>query len=63
MLTEVMKANGFDDKIAARFNPTPPQAIADIVYWLASDEAALEQHHRAVIFAPQLHKKLFGEAK
>ena len=63
VLTEVMKANGFDDKIAARFNPTPPQAIADIVYWLASDEAALEQHHRAVIFAPQLHKKLFGEAK
>jgi NAD(P)-dependent dehydrogenase (short-subunit alcohol dehydrogenase family) len=63
VLTEVMKANGFDDKIAARFNPTPPQAIADIVYWLASDEAALEHHHRAVIFAPQLHKKLFGEAK
>ncbi|MFT5032350.1 MAG: NAD(P)-dependent dehydrogenase (short-subunit alcohol dehydrogenase family) [Bermanella sp.] len=61
VLTEVMKANGFDDKIAARFNPTPPEAIADIVYWLASSEAALEQHHRAVIFAPQLHKKLFAE--
>ncbi len=62
VLTEVMKANGFDDKIAARFNPTPPQAIADIVFWLASSEAALEHHHRAVIFAPQLHKKLFAEA-
>ncbi|MBB3047859.1 NAD(P)-dependent dehydrogenase (short-subunit alcohol dehydrogenase family) [Litorivivens lipolytica] len=63
VLTEVMKANGFDDKIAARFNPTPPESIADIVYWLASSEAALEHHHRAVIFAPQLHKKLFGEDK
>ncbi len=62
VLTEVMKANGFDDKIAARFNPTPPQAIADIVYWLVSAEEAMEHHHRAVIFAPQLHKKLFAEA-
>lgn len=62
VLTEVMKANGFDDKIAARFNPTPPQAIADIVYWLASAEEAMDHHHRAVIFAPQLHKKLFAEA-
>jgi NAD(P)-dependent dehydrogenase (short-subunit alcohol dehydrogenase family) len=61
VLTEVMKANGFDDKIAARFNPTPPEAIADIVHWLASSDAALEHHHRAVIFAPQLHKKLFAE--
>ncbi|HCS27166.1 MAG TPA: short-chain dehydrogenase [Spongiibacteraceae bacterium] len=61
VLTEVMKANGFDDKIAARFNPTPPQAIADIIYWLASSDEAMEQHHRAVIFAPQLHKKLFAE--
>lgn len=60
VLTEVMKANGFDDKIAARFNPTPPEAIADIIHWLVSSDAALEQHHRAVIFAPQLHKKLFA---
>lgn len=63
VLTEVMKANGFDDKIAARFNPTSPEAIADIIHWLASSEAALEQHHRAVIFAPQLHKKLFAGDK
>jgi NAD(P)-dependent dehydrogenase (short-subunit alcohol dehydrogenase family) len=61
VLTEVMKANGFDDKIAARFNPTPPQSIADIIYWLANSDEALEQHHRAVIFAPQLHNKLFPE--
>ncbi|WP_116367487.1 SDR family NAD(P)-dependent oxidoreductase [Parahaliea mediterranea] len=61
VLTEVMKANGFDDKIAARFNPTAPEAIADIIYWLAEDAAAMEQHQRAVVFAPQLHKKLFGE--
>tara|TARA_R110000772_G_scaffold267726_1_gene392417 strand:+ start:98905 stop:99768 length:864 start_codon:yes stop_codon:yes gene_type:complete len=61
VLTEVMKANGFDDKIAQRFKPTAPEAVADIVYWLAEDAAALEHHQRTVIFAPQLHKKLFGE--
>lgn len=61
VLTEVMKANGLGDKIAARFNPTAPQAIAEIVHWLASSEAALEHQHRAVIFAPQLHKRLFSE--
>ena len=61
VLTEVMKTNGFDEKIAARFKPTLPEAVADIVYWLAEDSAALEHHDRPVIFAPQLHKKLFGE--
>lgn len=61
VLTEVMKANGLDDSIAARFKPTPPEAIAEIIHWLATSEAALEQHDRAVIFAPQLHKKLFAD--
>ncbi|GAB3274704.1 SDR family NAD(P)-dependent oxidoreductase [Parahaliea aestuarii] len=60
VLTEVMKANGFDDKIAARFNPTSPQAVAEIIYWLAESDAALDQQQRPVIFAPQLHRKLFA---
>ncbi|WP_022958830.1 SDR family NAD(P)-dependent oxidoreductase [Spongiibacter tropicus] len=60
--TEVMRANGLDEKIAARFNATPPEHVAAIIRWLAEDDAALEHHHRAVIFAPQLHGKLFGEA-
>ena len=60
--TEVMRANGLDENIAARFNATPPEHIAAIIHWLAEHDAALEQHHRAVIFAPQLHRKLFGEA-
>lgn len=56
--TEVMKANGLDDEIAKRFKPTSPQTIAHLVRWLVCEEAALEHHHRTVLFGPQLAAKL-----
>ncbi len=60
VVTEVMKANGFDDTIAERFRPTPPEAIAELVRWLVEAPEALEHQGEAVIRAPQLHRKLFG---
>lgn len=60
VVTEVMKANGFDDTIAERFRPTSPEAIADIVHWLVESDQALEYQDKAVIHAPQLHRKLFA---
>jgi NAD(P)-dependent dehydrogenase (short-subunit alcohol dehydrogenase family) len=60
VVTEVMKANGFDETIAERFKPTPPNAIAEVVRWLAESAEALEWQEKAVISAPQLHKKLLA---
>ena len=60
VVTEVMKANGFDDTIAERFTPTPPEVIAEVVRWLAESEEALEWQGKAVISAPQLHQKMLA---
>ncbi|PLW81283.1 short-chain dehydrogenase [Kineobactrum sediminis] len=60
VLTEVMKANGFGDDIPTLYPATAPEAIADIVVWLAESAEALAWHDKGVIRAPQLHRKLFG---
>lgn len=60
VVTEVMKANGFDDTIAERFKPTPPEVIAEVVRWLAESDEALGWQDKAVISAPQLHQKLLA---
>ncbi len=62
VLTEVMKANGFDDKIAERFNPTPPEHIAAVVRWLAESDEALTRQDKTVIHAPALYRELFASA-
>ncbi len=61
VLTEVMKANGFGVDIPALYKPTAPEAIADVVLWLAESAEALDWHDKGVIRAPQLHRKLFPE--
>lgn len=58
VITEVMRANGFDDSIAERFNPTPPEAVAEVVAWLAEAEDVQKYDTKAVVHAPQLHKEL-----
>lgn len=57
VLTEVMKANGFDEKIAARFKPTPPENIAEVLRWLVESEEAWEHHDKTVIHAPEFYKE------
>lgn len=59
VLTEVMKANGFGEDIPTLYKPTPPEAIAEVLLWLAESEDALAWQDKAVIRAPQLHRKLF----
>lgn len=56
--TEVMRANNFGEEAAARFGPTDPQDIADVICWLACDPAAAAYRDKLLIHAPQLHRKL-----
>lgn len=56
--TEVMKANHFGEEAAARFGPTDPGHVAEVIRWLATAPEAMDLHSKAVIFAPQLHRRL-----
>ena len=59
--TEVMRANGFGEEVAARFKPNAPEDIGAVVRWLATAEDALAYHDKTIIFAPQLLEKLGEE--
>ena len=59
--TEVMRANNFGEEQAQRFNPTDPADVAAIVCWLASSDDAMAYADKDLIFAPQLHQRLWGE--
>ncbi|MDG0978406.1 MAG: SDR family NAD(P)-dependent oxidoreductase, partial [Halieaceae bacterium] len=56
--TEVMKANFFGEEAAARFGPTDPADVAEVIRWLATSKEAMAYHDKTIIFAPQLHKAL-----
>ncbi len=56
--TEVMRANNFGEAEAARFNPSSPDDIADVITWLATNEGAARFGDKDLVFAPQLHAKL-----
>ncbi len=56
--TEVMRANNFGEAEAARFNPSSPDEIAQVIAWLATDEGAARFNDKDLVFAPQLHAKL-----
>jgi NAD(P)-dependent dehydrogenase (short-subunit alcohol dehydrogenase family) len=58
VMTEVMRANGLDEAIAQRFNPTAPETVARVIRWLAEDSAAPEQMAHTVVHAPQLAARL-----
>jgi NAD(P)-dependent dehydrogenase (short-subunit alcohol dehydrogenase family) len=57
--TEVMRANNFGEAEAARFNPSSPEDIAQVITWLATDPAAVRFGDKDLVFAPQLYAKLF----
>ena len=59
--TEVMRANGLGEDIAARYKPTSPEDIGRVVRWLATAQAAMDYHDKTVIHAPQLLAKLGRE--
>ncbi|MDG0980257.1 MAG: SDR family NAD(P)-dependent oxidoreductase [Halieaceae bacterium] len=54
--TEVMKANLFGEEAAARFGPTDPADVAEVIRWLATSKEAMAYHDKTIIFAPQLYK-------
>jgi len=58
VVTETMKLNGLDEEIAERFKPTAPEAIGELVCWLAEDERALEQMENEVVRGPRLADQL-----
>jgi NAD(P)-dependent dehydrogenase (short-subunit alcohol dehydrogenase family) len=61
--TQVMKANHFGEEAAARFGPTDPADVAQVIRWLAISDEAMAYHDKTIIFAPQLHKALGNSAK
>jgi NAD(P)-dependent dehydrogenase (short-subunit alcohol dehydrogenase family) len=56
--TEVMRANNFGEAAAARFNPSHPADIAEVIAWLATSPGAGAFSDKVLVFAPQLLKKL-----
>lgn len=62
--TEVMRANNFGEEAAARFKPSTPEEIAEVICWLACErEAAGEYAGKNLIYAPQLRKQLRKQLK
>ena len=60
--TEVMRANNFGEAEAARFNPSSPEEIAEVIAWLATDDGAVRFNDKDLVFAPQLYASLQSEA-
>jgi len=58
--TEVMRANNFGEAAAARFKPSKPEQIADVIRWLACDAGAEQYRDKNLIYAPQLWAQLFN---
>lgn len=56
--TEVMRANDIGEEAAARFKPSTPEEIAEVIRWLACDEGARAFADKNLVFAPQLLKQL-----
>lgn len=52
--TEVMRANNFGEDAAARFKPSHPAEIAEVIAWLATSPAAREFDDKVLVYAPQL---------
>jgi NADP-dependent 3-hydroxy acid dehydrogenase YdfG len=59
--TEVMRANQLGEAAAARFKPSTPEQIAEVIRWLACDPGAAAYADKTLVHAPQLLARLQGE--
>lgn len=58
VVTEVMKAQGIDEKIREFIEPTPADSVARVIRWLLESDDALALMDKDLVFAPSLARKL-----
>ena len=58
VLTELMKANGIDEKVLGKFQPTPASSIAAVIAWLADNEPTDEWKAQPCMRGPVLAEEL-----
>ncbi len=58
VLTELMKANGIDEKVLGKFTPTPASSIAAVIAWLADNEPSDEWRAQPCMRGPAMAEEL-----
>lgn len=58
VLTELMKANGIDEKVLGRFSPTPASSIAAVIAWLTENELSKEWQAQPCLRGPAMAEEL-----
>lgn len=58
VVTELMKANGIDEGVLGRFNPTPASSIAAIIAWLADNELSDKWQAQPCLRGPAMAEEL-----
>ena len=58
VLTELMKANGIDEKVLGKFTPTPASSIAAVIAWLADNEPSDEWMAQPCMRGPAMAEEL-----
>ena len=56
--TELHKASGSDQKVLARFAPTPASSIAAVIAWLADNDPSEEWKAQPCMRGPAMAKEL-----
>lgn len=58
VMTELHKASGIDEKVLARFAPTPASSIAAVIAWLADNDPSEEWKAQPCMRGPAMAKEL-----
>ncbi|MFK7977022.1 MAG: SDR family oxidoreductase [Halioglobus sp.] len=58
VVTELMKANGIDEKVLGRFSPTPASSIAAVIAWLADNDLTEEWRAEPCLRGPAMAEEL-----
>ena len=58
VMTELMKANGIDEKVLGKFAPTPASSIAAVIAWLADNDPSEEWKAQPCMRGPAMAKEL-----
>ena len=58
VLTELMKANGIDEKVLGKFTPTPASSIAAVIAWLADNDPSDKWKAQPCMRGPAMAEEL-----